>query len=421
MGVFAAAAAAATATAASASAAAATPTPPAATGGAAEGGVGGDPSSSFPALSPLFTCSEMVTSVCDGLARPLSLRIEQVILSSTTTLPVAFRLCDVIAYYLTTLRGLLSPTSALLAGLLAVHERCISRVEELLALQSRRLREAAPAYPTSLSLTPMVADAVALVEDVLQASASSLLPTGGASSSTTTSGGSGGGGSSGALQQEAVVGGSGSGSAPPPSPPTAAALGTVDVVHVIESLLTPLLECARASAQGLRLLDTATFMCNQVCALQHALAPHAPTARLVQRLAAELSAYEESMVQALSEEVLGECGLLGKLSALRSQPRGARLAELPGLRLGELRGACAALVGELSSTGGGGGGALGAFDRVDNPRLRSRLRRDASRLLLEAFSFLRGAVADPASGYGGAAGAAELPSEDQVSVLLDLS
>ncbi len=338
-------------------------------------------------MSALFTGAEMVTSVCDGLARPLALRIEQVIVSASTSLPVAYRLTDVIAYYVHTLRGLLAPGSALLGGLVQAHERCVSRVEELLALQTRRLREATPAYPSSLSLTPAVADAVALLEDVLAASASSLLSPG--------------------------AGGSSGGGAAPPLP-------TVDVARVLEAVVEPLLESARASAQGLRMLDTATFMCNQVCVLQHALAPFAVSSRTVQRLAAELSAYEESMVQALSEEVLSDAGLLGKLAALRSQPSGARTAELPGLRLGELRSVCSALVSEVSG-GSGGGGPLAAFDRIDNPRVRSRLRRDASQLLLEAFAFLRRVVADPASGYGGEAGAAELPSLDQLSVLLDLS
>jgi hypothetical protein len=382
------------------------PAAPAAAGAAGAGSEAGSESPTTPQqqqrqaeeVSTLFTSAEMVTSVCDGLARPLALRIEQVILSSSTSLATAFRLTDVIAYYVGTLRGLLTPQSALLAGLVQVHERCVSRVEELLALQTRRLREATPAYPSSLSLTPMVADVVALLEDVLTASASSLLSAGSGSSSSA--------GAVGAAALDA------------PAPP--AALGTVDVAHVLEALIEPLLESARSSAQGLRLLDTATFMCNQVCVLQHALAPFAVSSRVVQRLAAELSAYEESMVQALSEEVLSEAGLLGKLAALRSQPPGACLAELPGLRLGELRSVCSALVSEVSG-GGGGGGPLGAFDRIDNPRVRSRLRRDASQLLLEAFAFLRRVVADPASGYGGEAGAAELPSMDQLSVLLDLS
>jgi len=331
-------------------------------------------------VSALFSPADMVTSVCDGLSRPLALRIEQVITSGSTTLPVAFRLTDVIAYYVGTLRALLTPASALLAGLAAVHERCVSRVHELLALATRRLREATPAYPSSLAVTPVVADVVALLEDVLAASASSLLSPGGA--------------------QE---GGE---------------LGSVDVALILETLIEPLLESARGSAAGLRLLDTATFMCNQVCALQHALAPFAAAARVVQRLAAELSAYEESMVQALSEEVLSDAGLLAKLAALRSAAPGARRAGVPGLRIGELRAVCGALVAELS---GAGGGPLGAFDRIDNPRVRSRLRRDASQLLLEAFSFLVKVVADPASGYGGAAGASDLPSEAQLSVLLDLS
>jgi len=136
-------------------------------------------------------------------------------------------------------------------------------------------------------------------------------------------------------------------------------------------------------------------------------------------LAAELTAYEESMVQALSEEVLSEAGILPKLTAVRSQAPGTNISMLPGLRAGEIRACCGALVASLSVSAGSG--PLSAFDRIDNPRIRSRMRRDASSLLFDAFLLLHKAVADPTSGYGGAAGAAELlPSEEQMLILLDL-
>jgi hypothetical protein len=327
--------------------------------------------------SRLLSTAEMVTAVCDGLARPLTLRVEQVITSASTTLPVAIRLVDVLAFYVRTLGELLAPASSLLAGLSGAHARAALRVEELLQLTARRLAEAPPAYPSSLSATPIVTDTVALLEDVLAAAATPLLP-----------------------------GGEG---AP-----------AIDVGRVLELLIEPLLAGCRASAAGLRLLDTATFLCNQVSALQTALAPYAAAARAVQRLAAEMSTYEENMVQTLSEEVLSDVGLLPKLTALRSQPPGARLADVPGLKPEQLRAAAGAFVAELSSRHGTG--PLVSFDRIDNPRIRSRLRRDAAALLFEAYALLAKAVADPASGYGGATGAAELlPARENVAVLLDVT
>jgi len=348
----------------------------------------GDPPSGSTQNSQLLSNAEMVTSVCDGLARPLYLRVEQVVNSPSTHLSVAYKMTDILAFFLSTLRGSLVPTSALLQGLQGVYEMCFHRVEELLQLQARRLRESSPAYPSSLSLTPLVSDMVSLLEEILLTSSSSLLS------------------SPGVPSQEIQVG-------------AKTSLFSIDVTHLVETLVDPLLESCRISAQGLRLLDTATFMCNQVCVVQSSLAPYASSSRIVQRLAAELTAYEESMVQALSEEVLSEAGILPKLTAVRSQAPGTNISMLPGLRAGEIRACCGALVASLSVSAGSG--PLSAFDRIDNPRIRSRMRRDASSLLFDAFLLLHKAVADPTSGYGGAAGAAELlPSEEQMLILLDL-
>ena len=345
--------------------------------------------------SRLQTTREMVTAVCDGLARPLTIRIEQVITSGSATLPVACRLVDVLAFYVRTLAGILAQGSDLLAGLRSVQERCIFRVEELLQLQAGRIREAAPAYPSTLSVTPLVADVVALLEDLLRAHGASLL------SAPATS----------AAASAAADG------------TTLLSSGTVDIARVLDTLVAPTLESARASASGLRVLDTATFLCNQVSSMQLALSPYASASRLVQRLAAELSGYEESMVQTLSEEVLSEAGLLSKLAAIRShaasQGNASRLADLSGVRPAELRAAVSAFVSELNAPGGG---PLSTFDRIDNPRLRSRLRRDAAAVLFEAFCRVSDAVSDPSNGYTQAPGEAPLlPPKSHVQVLLDLT
>ena len=289
-----------------------------------------------------------------------------------------------------TLGKSLAPTSALLSGLRGVHDRAVSRVEELLQLQAGRLREVAPAFPATLSVTPLVADVIALAEDILRTHEASLAYVGRGSCSTAGD------------HSAQVVG-----------------LGVLDVTRIIEMLVDPALESGRASTHGLRLIDRATFLCNQVAAMQTALAPFAGAVRIVQRLAAELTAYEESMVQSLSESILSETGLLSKLALLRA-PRAAnvRTADVVGLRPEEIRSAVTSFVGEFTSSSGTG--PLSVFDRIDNPRARMRLRQDASSLLLEAFSAVEAAVWDEDGGYGPDAAKAMLPPKGQVAILLEL-
>jgi hypothetical protein len=355
-------------------------TPPVEPAGA-DADAGDAPAPPAHAAPALLSVRDMVTAVCDGLAKPLSIRIEQVVTSSSTSLPVACRLVDVLAFYVRMLASTIAPGAALLSGLQAVHDRAVSRVEELLQLQAGRLREIAPAFPTTLSVTPLVADVIALAEDILRAHEGSLL------------------------------------AATPAGQRGASTLGVLDVTRIVEQLVDPALESGRACTQGLRLLDSATFLCNQVAALQTALAPFVGAVRIVQRLAAELTAYEESMVQTLSESVLSESGLLAKLALMRAHP-GGRLVDVPGLGADEVRAAVAAFVADFSSAGGG---PLAVFDRIDNPRARSRLRRDAATVVYEAFCVIDAAVTADASGYGGADGAAALlPQKAQVAVLLEL-
>ena len=348
--------------------------------------------------SALLSESEMVTGVTDGLARPLALRIEQVITSPSTNLPVAVKLVDILAFYVRTLGKSLSPTSALLAGLRSVHDRAVSRVEELLQIQAGRLREVVPSFPTTLSVTPLVADVIALAEDILRTHEASLAYAGVGMMS-------GGGAQSGSGNSSSghigLVG-----------------LGVLDITRIIEMLVDPALKSGHASTQGLRLIDSATFLCNQVSAVQTALAPFAGAVRIVQRLAAELSAYEESMVQTLSESVLSETGMLAKLALLRA-PREAnvRIANVVGLRAEDIRSAVAAFVAEFSSSGTG---PLSVFDRIDNPRARSRLRQDASTILLEAYCVIEAAINTQVNGYGADVAKAILPPHGQMAILLEL-
>lgn len=110
--------------------------------------------------------------------------------------------------------------------------------------------------------------------------------------------------------------------------------------------------------------------------------------------------------------------MLSILTAIRGRGPGARLVDTIGLAPADVRAAAAAFVSEFSATGSG---PMAVFERIDNPRIRTRLRQATATVLFEAFRVLEKAVANETSGYGGAAGAAALmPVLASVEVLLEL-
>jgi hypothetical protein len=238
-------------------------------------------------------------------------------------------------------------------------------------------------------------DTAAQVEDVLRTQQASLAGAGAADA--------GGGGGAGPA-------------APAGSSECRLVLQAVDIHAVLDALLEPLLEVCRAGGDGLRVADTAVYLLNNISALTSVLTPYPFTAGWVQRLASETAVWEDALVHQASNDVLQRCGLLAKLSSLRTVAPPAVAAMLPGLTLTDLRPSVQAFYAELTAPS-----FIAMFDRVANPRVRSRVRRETAAVLAAAYARLVEAVRGATAGYTAADVAVMLPqSPEQVEVLLDL-
>jgi hypothetical protein len=356
-----------------------------------------------PAEPPLPTVSDLLTSVVDSVSRPLGVRVEQVC-ASQASLVTTLRLLDVLAFYTTTLWGLLQHGRGLLAALAGAQEGAAARFRELLAVQAARIRASPPAFPTDLTACGLVLDAAGTLEGVMRVYQASLASAAEAKMSAASA-------SAAAAPSDAGAAG---------VPPNVLAT-SIEIGGVLDAVLEPLLEVCRAGAEGLRVSDTAVYMLNNAAALQGALAPFPFTAGWVQRLASEIAAWEEALVQQVANDLLAGCGLLAKLTAMRGHDAGAAgglpMAALPTLAVDDLRPVVAGFYAELTSPS-----LISLFDRVGNPRVRSRVRRDTAAVLAAAYARLYADVGEPANGYAAVCDVrALLPqTPEQVEVLLDL-
>jgi hypothetical protein len=161
--------------------------------------------------------------------------------------------------------------------------------------------------------------------------------------------------------------------------------------------------------------------CHLTVALQHTSASETPLHS--QRLASEAAVWEESLVQQAANDLLGRCGLLAKLTAMRAfAARGAEnalpMSRTPGLAAEDLRPAVAAFYAELRLPT-----LFAVFEPVAHSKPRARLRRDMAAVLSAAHASVLDALRQPPHGYAadtiGPGGVATLSSSD-VNVLLQL-
>ena len=397
-----------------------------------------------------------LAAVADALSRPLSVRIDAIVVSasggaaasssssssgtgptSTSPLVVVFRIVDLLSFYRATLHGLLadapfasteanadqalpvegaiasqpvarSSSSGLLAALAACHARAVERFGVALAAHAARTRSASPSYPSDLTASQLVLDTCRTLDDVLRAYGVSLAAA--------------------AEAKLAAAAGASAARRGAPAPAVAAITAPATVIQIdaiLDALIVPLIDACRGSAEGLRVSDTAVFMLNNLSALGGVLSSHAFTASWVQRLAGESSAWEEALVQQAANDILSACGLLEKLSVMRAAAAAAHggtpglpMAAISGLQPHELRPVVNAYYAELAAPS-----LVSLYDRVSNPRVRSRVRRDTAAVLASAYTRLYEDVVAPTNGYAEACDVSALlrRTPKDVEALLDLT
>ena len=295
---------------------------------------------------------DMLAALSDAIARPVTVRIDQVV-GTQTSVVTAFRLADSLSFYEATVGALVTPDAPLVAALAASRAAAGGRLASNLKSTGERYRTSPHTFPTDLAASALVASAAALLRDLLRACSEAL-------------------------------------SSPPPA----------DMDTLLAGLLPPLIDSCRASADGLRVTDTAVYMLNNLAALSSTLALYggAPAGAWVARLRAEMASWEEGLVQAAANDLLTACGLMAKLTALRAAAGGSGggggLAGQPGLAAADWRPVLAAFYALLSSSA-----VLQLHDRIVAPDVRTRVRHDTMAVLSAAYARVYADLSAPAAGY----------------------
>ena len=311
---------------------------------------------------------ELLDRVFEGIVRPLQLRLDQTVQAQSNVVTL-FKLLDVMNFYAGIVAGLLRRDRGLGKALLATTSDGDKRFHGLVKQHATRLLQSAGPYPATLMPSREVVDTLNRLEDILQVYGRSMVP---------------------AEERE-------DGLAP-----------------VLSQFLDPLLHVARQSAEGLGLSDTSVFMLNNITAMQAVLTPHDFTASWVQRLAAEMQQWEDTLVREEANDMLSRTGLLPKLRAVESHgDDDGPLSAVPGLAATDLRPPLKALYATLFSL------AMPSFDRLASPRLRVRARRGTALLVAAAYDTVYNAVTDARHAYPDAADLVPHPP-NQVRTLLDL-
>lgn len=329
-------------------------------GGVPETKDAGEPAAAAVGGSTAPSPASLLTVIVDGISKPLRVRIEQMVTSQamSSSLITLFRVLDLLAFYTARFHDMVDhDASALVAALRACFDRTLSVFRDACAATSARIRASTLALPHDLTPSSLTTGTLTLADELLKAGDKCM-----------------------------YAGGDAAGIVLPP------------VTDALTALLEPLLAACRASAEGLRLTDTATYMLNNLAALHAVLASSSPAAApWVHRLASEMNSWEESLVQAAANDMLAACGMLAKLAAVKAASDASSsgvLASTPGVTPDELRPVINAFLASLASPA-----YVTLYDRVQNARVRSRVRRDTGAVLAAAYARLYDAVTSPRAGY----------------------
>ena len=385
-----------------------------------EGGVETDHSQQ---QQQLVTLSQLLSTVFEGICRPLRVRIEQVLMSSPPPL-LSFRLSQLLVFYLRTVDAMLGVASPLSDTLRACHTMAMRTFFELVKHRGDRLARHPPPPPPDLACPAQIEEGAVLVADLVEHYETSLVTssTGGSSSIApgTTTG----------ATTETTTKERRKGSEEEEIDPT-------DVDAVLAAVLDPLVAAIQRSSEALnpnasnRLDDGShmdpsdqhIFMVNCLCELQRPLLGHPCAVPRLHMLRETMDAEISKLVNGAVSQILTACGLAEVLERLRLYERSHAVASAsdsstpaadPALSLSRVVEAMRMFFGRLSDPE-----ALPEFRKLREPVARGEAVQQALAALAAAYAQVYGALMDPQNGYSaGEVGHAVKHTPNQVKTLL---
>lgn len=174
----------------------------------------------------------------------------------------------------------------------------------------------------------------------------------------------------------------------PPEERTAAAL--------LDPLASPLIDMCLRMAERLSVELGSVFLINCFVLLRDIVAPHPFAEQLFRELTERIQNATLAVAEAEARTLLTRAQLQGAVAALRQHGGGGNAAALPGMDPKSLqenvKSLEAAVLGDLAL-------AMGASDKVQDARIRDKIRTLVASHLAEAYALLHAAVHDPQNNY----------------------
>lgn len=356
----------------------------------------------------------------EAVCRPFKVRVEQVLVAGQPGLLLAYKLCNLLAFYSNTFSGLLGAGAAfslVLGELLQAAQRTVA---DIIKSRGDKLLRFPPQVESDLNPPAAVGETMALLGELLEAHSSMMVPAGvekpaftpilegllqplkqmcerAAEGYGASKGGTGRRtGPFNAAEALGPQGTPGKGQAAP------AATGSPATARRFSGPGRRSEAPAAESSQPPEVLEVARhiFLTNCLAAMHQPLAAHPVAAEQAQALASEMEEHVAAMVKKEVALLLAQCRMTPVVAAIAAgQHGGVVLAEQPEASPMAVAEALKLLFSVLARGADGHGGGLPEFAALQVPRLRSEACTLVAVAVAEAYTVVFEGVMDPSSGF----------------------
>eukprot|EP01102_Stenamoeba_stenopodia_P015701 TRINITY_DN5379_c0_g1_i1.p1 TRINITY_DN5379_c0_g1~~TRINITY_DN5379_c0_g1_i1.p1 ORF type:complete len:699 (+),score=129.08 TRINITY_DN5379_c0_g1_i1:47-2098(+) len=308
--------------------------------------------------------TQVLDKCFEGVCRPFKLRFDQVLElhQSANEVFVVYKLVNLVDFYHRTINKIMNENSSLSKSLLASKNDSLKRFYDLLKDQADMLQRAPPTPPGDLSPPGVLQEILGQLVEVMSTFNHSLVPVD---------------------QREA------------------------EFRPVLIAVIDPLLQMCTLSATHtlLNAGDVAVYMINCLSLMQATLIPYSFASSRVERLAAQIDAHTDSLVDEEVTILLANCSLADKIKTIQEEESSSLedsvsrrpLSTIPGLDSKSLSDSVhlfESLLFDMAQNN-----SLPLCDKIINTRLRSTARSNVLKNLAIAYSSLYEAVNNPFNGY----------------------
>jgi len=294
---------------------------------------------------------ETLNSIFKGVVPPLVGRVEQV-LHSFPPLVLAFKICNLLEFYVGTFKLLLdTPTGLVVDTIQGLQKEASGTFFSIVQSHCDKLLASPPAYPRDLSVALEVNELIRRLGEIL------------------------------VVHNEAMASGDASG------------IGSTQdreerFAPILDAFIDPLLAMCRQSASGLDRSDAAVYIVNNMVAIQSSLTRYDFTVSWVQRLTTEIGDWVDVLVKEQSDNILRHSAMAEKIECIERADPSTPLVSQPGMDIESLRSALDSFYKSLFSL------VMPEFDRLTSPRLRASARNATAQTIANSYEAFYNAVMD---------------------------